>query len=119
MLEWFLYFIMACRTGLPGNRLWRSSSHLYSGNSRYLTIFEKKTIESFCYFRFLNSTLSLLTKTIVSLDLTLSERKGFTVCQNFPLSMISFSFNLAEYSFFSHSQKGDRVVSLFVIEYLV
>ena len=100
MLGWFLYFIMACRTRLPDNRLWRSSSNLYSGISRFLTIFEKKSLKVFATSVSLDSTLSLLTKIIVSLNLTLSQRKGLTVCQNFLLSVISFLFNLAKH--FSH-----------------
>ena len=43
MLGCFLYLIMACRTGLPNNRLLRSSSHLHSGISRFLTMFEKSS----------------------------------------------------------------------------
>ena len=113
MLQWFLCFIMACRTGLPDNRLRRSFSRLYSGISRFLTIFDKKSLKVFATSVSLDSTLSLLTKIIVSLDLTLSERKGLTVCQKFLLSVISFSFNLEKYSFFSFP------FSLFVIEFFV
>ena len=112
MLGWVLYFIMACSTGLPDNLLWRSSSHLYSGISRFLTVFEEKSLKVFATSVSLDSTLSLLTKIIVSLDLTLSVRKGLTVCQNFLLSVISFSFNLAKYSFFSFSE--GRQSSFFV-----
>ena len=43
-------------------------------------------------------------KIVASLDLTLSERKGLTICQNFLLSVISFSFNFAKYSFFPFSE---------------
>ena len=112
MLGWFLYFIMACRTRLPDNRLWRSSSNLYSGISRFLTIFEKKSLKVFATSVSLDSTLSLLTKIIVSLNLTLSQRKGLTVCQNFLLSVISFLFNLAKHSFFPFSE--ERHSSFFV-----
>ena len=69
-----------------------------------LRIFEKKSLKEFATSVSLDSTLSSMTKIIVSLDLTLSERKGFTVCQNFLLSVIYFSFNLAKYSFFPFSE---------------
>ena len=67
---------------------------------RFFTIFQKKSLKFlplhfhqilyYCY----------LTKVIVSLDLTLSERKGLPVFQNVLLSVVSFSFNFAKYYFF-------------------
>ena len=71
---------------------------------KIFTVFEKKSLKVFATSVSLDSILSLLTKIIVSLDLTFSERKGLTVCQNFLLSVISFSFNLAAYSFFLFSE---------------
>ena len=44
---------------------------------------------------------SSFSKVIFSLDLFFSERNGFTVCQNFLLSVIFFSFNFAKYGSFS------------------
>ena len=55
---------------------------------------------------------------MASLDLTLSERKGLTVCQNFLLSVMSFSFNLAKYSFFSFLRR-ETIISLFFIEQFI
>ena len=46
MLGHYLYFIIACRTGLLDNLLCKLTSYYNSGIARFLTIFEKK----FCNF---------------------------------------------------------------------
>ena len=104
MFGWFLYIIMACRTGLLDNRLWRSSSHRYSGILRFLTIFQKKLLKVFPTSVSLDSILPFMTKVIASLDLTLSERKGLMVSQNFLLLVNASSFNSAKHSFFPFSE---------------
>ena len=70
MLGWFFYLNMACRTRSLDNRLWRSFSHLHSGISRFLTVLEKKSLKVFATSVSIDSILSLLTKIIASLDLT-------------------------------------------------
>ena len=102
MLGWFLYFIMACRTDYWIYQLWRSSSHLNSGILRILTIFEKKSLKVFATSIFLDSTLSLLTKTIVFLDVTYPNG-SFDSMPKFP---IIGDFFLIQYSIlFFLSQK--------------
>ena len=98
MLGWFLTLIWLVRLDCV-DLLCRSSSYWYYGILRFLTIFEKKTLKVFATSFSLDSIFPLLTKVIVSLDLTLSERKGSTVCQNFLLLVMSFNF--AKYYFFS------------------
>ena len=115
MLGWFLYFIIACKSRWLDNLLCRSFSHSYFGIFRFFTIFEKKSLKIFAILFSLDFIFSLSTKIMASLDLTLSERKGLTVCQNFLLSVMSFSFNLAKYSFFSFIRR-ETIISLFVIE---
>lgn len=107
MLGWYLYFIFACRTELFDNLLCRLyllcklSSHWYSRTSRFWTILEKNSFKVFATSFSLDSIISLLSKMIDALDLTLPKRKGLTVCQNCLLSVTSFYFSFIKYSFFS------------------
>ena len=67
------------------------------GISRFLTRFEKNWLKSWATSDSLETNSSFSTKVMFSLDFNFSERKGLTICQNFLLSMISFSLRLAKY----------------------
>ena len=51
---------------------------------------------------------SFFNKVIFSLDLFSSERNNFTVCQNFLLSVIFFTFNFAKYCSFSFLRRDTQ-----------
>ena len=56
MLGHYLYFIIACKTGLLDNLLCKLTSYYNSGIARFLTIFEKKSIRLFATSTALDST---------------------------------------------------------------
>ena len=71
---------------------------------RHFKIFNnirKKLFREFATSASSETKFSFSIKVIFSLDLVFSERKGLIVCQKFLLSVISFSFKLAKYFFFS------------------
>ena len=66
---------------------------------RYFKTFHnirKKLLRQFATSASSETKFLLSIKVIFSFDLVFSERKGLIVCQNFLLSVISFSFKLAK-----------------------
>ena len=61
----------------------------------------KKGVQGICYLHLIRYNFFIFQQGYFSLDLFFSERNGFTVCQNFLLSVKFFSFNFAKYCFFS------------------
>ena len=65
----------------------------------------KKSVQGICYVHLIRYNLFIFSKVIFSFDIYFSERNGFTVCQNFLLSVIIFSINFGNYCFFFFSEK--------------
>ena len=108
MLGWFLYLKTAFRVGWLFIFKCKSSPTSYLGISRFLTILEKKLLRQFATSASSETKFSSSIKVIFSLDLVFSERKGLIVCQNFLLSVMSFSFRWANYFFFSFRNSETR-----------
>ena len=75
------------------------------------------------YRVFATSTLSdivssFFSKVVFFLDLFFSERNGFTVWQNFLLSVIFFSFSFAKYCFFSFLKRDTRKFLSYLFSYV-
>ena len=70
----------------------------FSGTFKFFTMFEKKCSGYLIPPRYEIQFLQFLQLFFV--DLFFSEKNGLTVCQNFLLSMIFFSFKFTNYCFF-------------------
>ena len=80
-----------------------------------LTIFTRSLWKSFVIV-ISSSVFSLFsTNLIVVLALTLFEKRGLTICQNFLLSDIKFTSRFVKFSFFDFFQEVYAKVSLFFV----
>ena len=76
----------------------RKKTANFSGTFKFFTMFEKKCSGYLIPPRYEIQFLQFLQLFFV--DLFFSEKNGLTVCQNFLLSMIFFSFKFTNYCFF-------------------
>ena len=98
-LDFGMTFKVECLDKLRG-RYWSASAN-YSGIFKFLTVFEKKSVQGICYLHLIKHNFFIFEQVYFSLDLFFSERNYFTVNQDFLLSVIFFSFKFLKYCFFS------------------
>ena len=105
ILEWFLYFVVACHAGWLEKLWWNVSATLYARISRYLSIFVKNPFKEFSA----SSSFFCSTNIILSLDLILSDKKGLTVCQIFLSWVMYLLLRLVKYISFFFSQNLKKI----------
>ena len=97
-LDFGIAFKVECLDKLRG-RYWSASAN-YSGIFKFLTVFEKKSVQGICYLHLIKHNFFIFEQVYFSLDLFFSERNYFTVNRTFCYQWYSFHLNFQSTAFF-------------------
>ena len=96
MLGWFLYFSIAKYVGFVMLSIFSSLYDLAEGRDNFLMMLLNKLLNVIAISLSLFKICPFSLKLVVSLCGSLFEKSGFTVCQNFLLSVIEFTSKFAK-----------------------